>query len=78
MKTNDFKAALKINVPKIVDSNINQIDKSNLLLIKLGLFPLPNNVQAYISSDNKKSIMFLWIIPFCEKFSLSIDKTYFG
>ncbi len=53
MKTNDFKAALKINVPKIVDSNINQIDKSNLLLIKLGLFPLPNNVQAYISSDNK-------------------------
>lgn len=53
MKNNNFKAALKIDVPKIKSSSFHNLDKTNLLLLKLGLFPVPENVQAEISEDNK-------------------------
>lgn len=51
MKSNKFKSGLRVNVPKIVDSNFNNTDKTNLLLMKLGLFPIPENIQAKISED---------------------------
>ena len=53
MKGNNFKTALKVDVPNIVGSSFNNCNDTNLLLIKLGLFPLPENVQANLSYDNK-------------------------
>lgn len=53
MRDNNFKTSLKIDVPNITYSSFNNFDKTNLLLIKLGLFPIPKNVQAEISDDNK-------------------------
>ena len=51
MKGNNFKSALKVGVPKIVNSNFKKTSKTDLLLLKLGLFPMPENVQASISKD---------------------------
>ena len=53
MKDNNFKTALKVDVPKNNSSSSHNFDKTNLLLSKLGLFPIPENVQAEISDDNK-------------------------
>lgn len=53
MKNNNFKIALKVDVPKIKSSSFHNLDKTNLLLLKLGLFPMPENVQAEISDDDK-------------------------
>lgn len=53
MKGNNFKSALKANVPNIIDSTFNNYNDTNLLLSKLGLFPIPKNVQAEISDDKK-------------------------
>lgn len=54
MKGNSFKSALKVNVPTAIDSTINNNStNTNLLLLKLGLFPVPENVQASISEDQK-------------------------
>ena len=52
MKNNNFKTALKVDVPSVVDSSFNNYISSNLLL-KLGLFPVPENVSISISNDNK-------------------------
>lgn len=49
MKGNYFKASLKVNIPK----KFNKITPTNSLLQKLGLFPIPQNVQVNISNDNK-------------------------
>ena len=53
MKKNNFKKNLKVQTP--IDNNLsfNNSNKTNLLLLKLGLFPIPKNVQAQISDDNK-------------------------
>lgn len=53
MENNNFKSALKVDVPSTTGSSSNNLDKTNLLLSKLGLFPIPENVQAEISDDNK-------------------------
>lgn len=53
MKGNNFKTALKADVPNITNSSFKNLDKTNLLLLKLGLFPIPENVQVEISDDNK-------------------------
>lgn len=53
MKSNNFKAALKVDVPNVTGSSSNNLDETNLLLLKLGLFPMPENVHAEISKDNK-------------------------
>ena len=53
MKGNNFKIALKADVPNITGSSFNNLNKTNLLLLKLGLFPIPENVQADISDDDK-------------------------
>ena len=50
---NKFKASLKINVPNIKNVQFNNMNETNLLLLKLGLFPLPNGVQASLSDDHK-------------------------
>lgn len=50
MDKNDFKHSLKTNVPKIINSKFNNYSTTNLLS-NLGLFPLPQNVQANISDD---------------------------
>lgn len=51
MNKNKFKLSLRVNTPKIVNSNFNTTDKTNSLLMKLGLFPIPENIQATISED---------------------------
>lgn len=51
MKGNKFKSGLRVNVPQIVDSSFKNTDKTNLLLMKLGLFPIPENIHAKISED---------------------------
>lgn len=51
MNRNKFKSALRVNTPKIIDSNFNNTDKTNLLLMKLGILPIPENIQANISED---------------------------
>ena len=53
MKGNNFKTTLKVDVPNITGSSLHNLNKTNLLLLKLGLFPIPENVQAEISDDNK-------------------------
>lgn len=53
MKSNNFKTTLKVDVPNVTGSSSNNLDKTNLLLLKLGLFPIHENVQAEISEDNK-------------------------
>lgn len=54
MKGNSFKSALKVNTPTTVNSTLNNNStNTNLLLLKLGLFPIPENVQASISEDQK-------------------------
>ena len=53
MKGNNFKLSLKANVPNNVSSTFNTLNDTNLLLLKLGLFPMPENVQASISDDGK-------------------------
>lgn len=53
MKNNNFKTALKVDVPGITNLSSHNIEQTNLLLLKLGLFPMPQNVQAEISDDNK-------------------------
>lgn len=52
MKKTNFKTALKANIPQSTNFSINEI-QTNSLLLKLGLFPIPKNVQANISDDNK-------------------------
>lgn len=52
MKTNNFKIALKTDIPTVINSNFHNSNETNLLS-KLGLFPLPNNVQVSISNDNR-------------------------
>lgn len=52
MKNNIFKSSLKINVPKIINSSSVYLNKTDLLLLKLGIKKLPENVQAEISEDN--------------------------
>ncbi|MBQ2937769.1 MAG: hypothetical protein IJE05_02670 [Clostridia bacterium] len=53
MKNNNFKKTLHVDVPALNGSSFNTSDTTNLLLSKLGLFPMPENVQAQISDDNK-------------------------
>lgn len=53
LKANNFKVALKVDVPSIKGSSFHISEQTNLLLLKLGLFPIPKNVQAQISDDNK-------------------------
>lgn len=53
MEGNNFKTTLKTDVPNINGSSFHNLDKTNLLLLKLGLFPIPENVQAEISNNNK-------------------------
>lgn len=61
MESNNSKKTLKVIVPNITGSSFNNFNKNdlhlsnktNLLLFKLGLYPLPENVQANISVDNK-------------------------
>ena len=50
MKNNTFKNDLHVDIANLSSNSSNQ---TNLLLLKLGLFPLPENIQAYISNDNK-------------------------
>lgn len=52
MKGNNFKTDLKIDVPNIVVPSVYNSNNTDLLS-KLGLFPMPENVQAEISNDNK-------------------------
>lgn len=53
MKDNNFKSALKVDIPNIASSSSHNLEQTNLLLSELGLFPMPENVQAEISDDNK-------------------------
>lgn len=53
MKNNTFKNNLHVDVPTIDFSSSNSSNSTNLLLSKLGLLPIPENVQAHISEDNK-------------------------
>lgn len=53
MKNDAFKSNLRVNVPKIDFSSSNSSDQTNLLLSKLGLYKIPENVQTNISNDNK-------------------------
>jgi len=52
MKTNNFKMSLREVIPSSINSNFHNSNETNLLS-KLGLFPLPENVQASISNDEK-------------------------
>jgi len=53
LKGNNFKTSLKVNVPQISRTDFKNYTNTNinLLLMKLGLFPAPKNVQANISED---------------------------
>ena len=53
MKNDTFKNNLHVNVPTIDFSSSNSSNQTNLLLSKLGLSTIPENVQANISNDNK-------------------------
>lgn len=53
MKGNKFKSALRVNVPEVKSAKFNTMTDTNLLLLKLGLFPLPKNIEANISTDKK-------------------------
>lgn len=53
MKDNNFKETLKVNIPDLKVTSSQNLNKTNLLLLNLGLFPIPENVQAEISDDNK-------------------------
>lgn len=53
MKDNNFKTSLRVDVPSLSSPSPNDIRKTNLLLSKLGLFPVSENVQAKISDDYK-------------------------
>lgn len=45
---NNFKKNLEVNVP-----SLNSLNETDLLLSKLGLFPIPENVHAELSDNNK-------------------------
>ena len=53
MKNNNFKNTLHVDVPALNNSSFNTSNQTNLLLSKLGLLPIPENIQANISDDNK-------------------------
>lgn len=53
MKNNNFKKSLHVDVSPLNNTSFDTSDTTNLLLSKLGLFPVPEKVQAQISDDNK-------------------------
>ena len=53
MIQNDFKNNLKVSIKNPTTQNNNEISDIDSLLKQLGLFPLPENVQATLSEDNE-------------------------
>ena len=56
---NKFKASLKINVPNIKNVQFNNMNETNLLLLKLGLFP--------------SSVLFHYLMEFKHHYLMTIN-----